>query len=80
MRVEIDDKMQQKQYVFELLFQIQNVHLWWDKRTGERRRSQPSMCITNHEARGLEPKEPPNLFPRPRHAGVYIDKHLSGVL
>lgn len=34
---------------------------------------------TNHREIALEPREPPNLFPRPRRAHVYIDKHLSAV-
>lgn len=32
---------------------------------------------TNHREIALEPREPPNLFPRPRRAHLYIDKHLS---
>lgn len=64
----------------KLLFQIQNACLRWDKRMGERTRSQASSAHTNHGAAGLEPQEPPNLFPRPGLAGVYTDKHLSGAL
>lgn len=49
-------KTQQKQYVRELLFQIQNACLWWDKRIGERTRSQASMCIQITEKQGWSPR------------------------
>lgn len=64
----------------KLLFRIQNACLRRDKRTGERTRSQASSAHPNRRGAGLEPREPPNLFPRPRLAGVYTDKHLSGAL